>query len=230
MGKPCPKSCGSSEVSQPLGGSWGTMLWRSLGDCACRPQGQVWGSLKSHSGVPVTGRLQGTFPPARTCSRSLLSLPSHLYLIYFFPPHGKPHGGTCPLQAGFSCGSVARPGCLTSGAANPSLSSCQPGARAGAAAIQSGLTPRAALPPPAPPHSTWVGFGRTENAFPLRFPYSKAPGAQPDGSGGRGLQAGVRGQWPWERDTVAMERDTVATALRCVPLALMGFWEWSVQG
>lgn len=49
------------------------------------------------------------------------------------------------------------------------------------AAIQSGLTLWAALPS-SPSHSTWVGSGRTENAFPLRFPYSRAPEALWGGS------------------------------------------------
>lgn len=89
--------------------------WGSCWHCGARQTlGQVWGGQTwgVTPGVPV---------PA-PCSPSPRTL---IYLTYFSPVENatlKP----APFKTGFNTDPWLGPGCFTSGAANPSLSSCQP--------------------------------------------------------------------------------------------------------
>lgn len=79
----------------------------AAGGLCLQTPGSGLGCLRSHPGVPVTGRLQGTIPPARACSSSLLSLPSHLYLfnlgvlVFFFPLMENHSVEPAPSKPGF---------------------------------------------------------------------------------------------------------------------------------
>lgn len=82
-------------------------------------------SLGGHpGGSPWQGDPREPCPPPGALSSSLLALLSHRYLFFSSVENAimKP----APFEMGFNTAPRLGPGCFTSGAANPSLSSCQP--------------------------------------------------------------------------------------------------------